>query len=136
MSITSSYFLRNFSTTSCFEGNSILYNFMSHKNVQKRLHLEGMGQNITGPFQSQQKSTFCFEDILSMVTPTEMKPKRLFIGLLDLSKKSKNTQKWGKLSKIHLVQVGHFWRIAQREILTKIKIFANGPAFFSFNLVP
>src|ERR1043165_1363839 len=106
--ITFSYFLRNFSTTSCFEGNSILYNFMSHKNVQKMLHLRGMAQNITGPFQSQQKSTFCFEDILSMVTPIEMKPKRLFRGLLELSKKSKNSQKCGKMSKIHLVQVGQF----------------------------
>ena len=58
--ITSSYFLWNFSTTSCFEGNSILYNFMSHKNVQKMLHLRGMAQNVTGPFQSQQKVNFLF----------------------------------------------------------------------------
>src|ERR1051325_3905678 len=128
MIITFSYFLRKFSTTSCFEGNSILYNFMSHKNVQKMLHLECMDQNITGPFQSQQKvKIFCFEDLLSMVTPIEMKPKRLFRGLLDISKKSKNTQKCGKLSKIHLAQVGHFWRIAQREILVKIQFFPNGP---------
>ena len=33
---------------------------MSHKNVQKMLHLEGMDQNITGPFQSQQKVNFLF----------------------------------------------------------------------------
>src|ERR1051325_6462122 len=109
---------------------------MSHKNIQKMLHLRGMAQNITGPFQSQQKSTFCFEDILSMVTPIEMKPKRLFRGLLEISKKSKNTQKCGKLSKIHHSQVGHFWTSAQREILTKIKYFANGPSFSSFKLVP
>src|ERR1051325_8098586 len=103
MSITSSYFLRNFSTNSHFKENSILYNFMSHKNVQKMLHFEDMDQNITGPFQSQQKSTFWNEVLLSMETPIEMKPNRLFRGHLELSKKSKNTQKRGKLSKIHLV---------------------------------
>jgi hypothetical protein len=43
-----------------------------------------------------------------METPIEMKPKRLFIGHLELSKKSKNIQKCGKLSKIHLTEVGHF----------------------------
>ena len=53
-------------------------------------------------------STFCFEDILGMVTPIEMKPKRLFRGLLELSKKFKNSQKCGKLSKIHHSEVGHF----------------------------
>src|ERR1051325_8279130 len=59
-------------------------------------------------FKVNKKSTFCNEDLLSMVTPIEMKPKRLFRGHLELSKKSKNTQKCGKLSKIHLAQVGHF----------------------------
>src|ERR1043165_9203319 len=108
MIITSSYFLKKISTTSCLEGNSILYNFMSHKNVQKMLHLEGMGQNITGSFQSQQNVNFLFEDLLSMETLIEMKPKRSFRGHLELSKKSKNIQKYGKLSKIHLTEVGHF----------------------------
>src|ERR1051325_9144500 len=78
-------------------------------------------------FKVNKKSTFCFEDLLSMETPIGMKPKRLFRGLLEISKKSKNTQKCGKLSKIHLVQVGHFWTIAQREIFVKIQFFPNGP---------
>src|ERR1043165_3400891 len=82
------------------------------------------------------KSTFCFEDILSMVTPIEMKPKRLVIGLLELSKKSKNSQKYGKMSKIHPSQVGQFWRSAQREMLLKIKNFGNGLTFSSSKLVP
>src|ERR1051325_9773563 len=103
---------------------------MSHKNVQKMLHLRGMAQNITGLFQSQQKSTFCFEDILSMVTPIEMKPKTLFRGLLDLSQKSKNSQKCRKLSKIHYSEVGEFWTIAQKDILVKLQNFPNGPIFF------
>src|ERR1044072_824349 len=59
-------------------------------------------------FKVNKKSTFCIEHLLRMETPIEMKPKRLFIGHLELSKKSKNTQKGGKLSKIHLAQVGHF----------------------------
>src|ERR1044072_3311508 len=67
-----------------------------------------------------------------MVTPIEMKPKTLFRGLLELSKKSKNSQKYGKLSKLHHSQVGEFWKNAQREILLKIKFFANGIDFYSF----
>src|ERR1051325_9173126 len=130
MIITFSYFLRKFSTTSCFEGNSILYNFMSHKNVQKMLHLRGMAQNITGPFQSQQKVNFCFEDILSMVTPIEMRPKTLFRGLLEIYKKSKNSQKCGKMSKIHYSEVGEFWTIAQKDIMVKMQNFPNGPIIF------
>src|ERR1051325_1642483 len=59
-------------------------------------------------FKVNKKSTFCFEDLLSMVTPIEMKPNRLFRGLLELYKKSKNFQKYGKLSKIHFTEVGHF----------------------------
>jgi hypothetical protein len=71
-----------------------------------------------------------------MVTPIEMKPKTLFRGLLELSKKSKNSQKCGKLSKLHHSQVGEFWKNAQREILLKIKFFANGLAFSSSKLIP
>ena len=87
-------------------------------------------------YRSFSKSTFCFEDILSMETPIEVRPKRLVRGLLELSKKSKNSQKCGKLSKIHHLQVGQFWRSAQREILLKINFFANGLAFSSSKLVP
>ena len=58
LSITFSYFIRNFSTTSHFGENSILYNFKSHKHGQKMLHFEDMGQNITSPFQSQPKVKF------------------------------------------------------------------------------
>ena len=58
--ITFSYFIRDFPTKAHFEENSILYNFMSHKHGQKMLHLEVMDQNITGPFQSQQKVNFWF----------------------------------------------------------------------------
>src|ERR1044072_4462707 len=81
-------------------------------------------------FKVNKKSTFCFEDILSMVTPIEMKPKRLFRGLLELSKKSKKTQKCGKLSKLHHSEVGHFWTIAQKEIMVKMQKFPNGPIIF------
>src|ERR1044072_5502476 len=108
MSITFSYFLRNFSTTSHFEGNSILYNFMSHKNVQKWFIWKVWIKTLQVLFKVNKKSTFCFEDLLSMETPIEMKPKRLVRGHLELSKKSNNTQKCGKLRKIHLAQVGHF----------------------------
>jgi hypothetical protein len=66
-----------------------------------------------------------------MVTPIEVKPKTLFRGLQELSKKSKNSQKCGRLSKLHHSQVGQFWKNAQREILQKIKSFANGPIFSS-----
>src|ERR1044072_8882978 len=81
-------------------------------------------------FKVNKKSTFCFEEILSMVTPIEMKPKRLFRGLLEISKKSKNSQKYGKLSKIHYSEVGEFWTIAQKDILVKLQNFPNGPIFF------
>ena len=81
---------------------------MSHKLGQKMLHFEDMGQNITGPFQSQLKVNFLKEVLLSMETSIEMKPKRLVRGHLEISKKSKNTQKCGKLSKIHHSEVGHF----------------------------
>src|ERR1043165_4381322 len=87
-------------------------------------------------FPQNKKSTFCFEDILSMVTPIEMRPKTLVRGLLELSKKSKNSQKCGKLSKLHYSEVGQFLKNAQREILQKIKSFANGPTFSSSKLVP
>src|ERR1051325_6481237 len=86
-------------------------------------------------FKVNKKSTFCFEDILSMVTPIEMKQNRLFRGLLKLSKKSKNTQKCGKMSKIHLVQVGLFWTIAQKDIMVKMQNFPNGPIIFWSKLV-
>src|ERR1043165_9133614 len=62
-------------------------------------------------FKVNKKSTFCFEDILNMVTPIEMKPKTLFRGLLELSKKSKTSKKCGKMSKIHYSEVGEFWTI-------------------------
>src|ERR1051325_10079672 len=81
-------------------------------------------------FKVNKKSTFCFEDILSMVTAIEMKPKTLFRALLGLSKKSKNSQKCGKMSKIHYSEVGEFWTIAQKDILVKLQNFANGPIFF------
>src|ERR1044072_5771906 len=86
-------------------------------------------------FKVNKKSTFCFKDILSMVTPIEMKPKRLFRGLLEISKKSKNTQKCGKMSKIHHSQVGQFRRSAQREMLLEINFFANELTFSSSKLV-
>src|ERR1044072_6913541 len=76
--ITFSYFLKKISTTSCFEGNSILYNFMSHKNVQKMLHLRGMAQNITGPFQSQQKVNFLFWGILKECTKRDTSKNQIF----------------------------------------------------------
>src|ERR1043165_103678 len=81
-------------------------------------------------FKVNKKSTFCFEDILSMVTPIEMKPKRLFRRLLELSKKSKNSQKCGKLSKIRYSEVGKFWTIAQKDILVKMQNSPNGPIIF------
>ena len=43
-----------------------------------------------------------------METPMKMEPKRLFRRHLELSKKSKNTKKYGKLNKIQIVQVEHF----------------------------
>src|ERR1051325_10213889 len=103
---------------------------MSHKNVQKILHLEGMDQTLQVLFKVNKKSTICFEDILNMETPIEMKQKRLFRGLFELSKKSKNTQKCGKLSKIHYSEVGDFWIIAQKDILVKMQNFPNGPVIF------
>src|ERR1051325_9294340 len=81
-------------------------------------------------FKVNKKSTLCFEDILSMVTPIEMKPKRLFRVLLEISKKSKNSQKCGKMSKIHYSEVGKFWTIAQKDILVKMQNFPNGPIIF------
>src|ERR1051325_2680322 len=86
-------------------------------------------------FKVNKKSTFCFEDILSMVTPIEMKPKRLVIGLLQISKKSKNSLKCGKMSKIHYSEVGQFWTIAQKDILVKMQNFPNGPIIFGSKLV-
>src|ERR1043165_6517669 len=136
MIITFSYFLRNFSTTSCFEGNSILYNFMSRKNVQKCFIWKLWIKTLQVLFKVNKKSTFCFEDILSMVIPIKVKQKTLFRGLLEHSKKSKNSKKCGKLSKLHHSQVGEFWKNAQREMLLKIKFFANGLTFSSSKLVP
>src|ERR1051325_9720748 len=81
-------------------------------------------------FKVNKKSTFCFEDILSMVIPIEIKPKTLVRGLLELSKKSKNSQKCGKMSKIHYSEVGEFWTIAQKDILVKMQNFPNRPIFF------
>ena len=90
-------------------------------------------------YRSFSKSTksqlFCFEDILSMVTPIEVKPKTLFRGLLELSKKSKNSQKCGKSSKIHHSEVGEFWIIAQKDIWVKLQNFPNGPIIFWSKLV-
>ena len=54
--LTDHNFLRNFPTKAHFEGNSILYNFMSHKLWPKMHHLRVMDQNIIGPSKSQQKS--------------------------------------------------------------------------------
>src|ERR1044072_6885798 len=48
-------------------------------------------------FKVNKKSTFCFEDILSMVTPIEMKPKRLVRGLLEISKKVQELSKMWKI---------------------------------------
>ena len=64
-----------------------------------------------------------------------MKPKGVFRGYLELSKKSKNTSKCWKLNKIQLVQVWEIWRSAWREILNKFKFSSNGPKFLWSKLV-
>ena len=108
---------------------------MSHKNAQKMLHLEGMGQNITGPFQSQQKVNFLFWRYIEHGNSNWDETKDIVRGFLELSKKSKNSQKYGKLSKIHYPEVGRFWTIAQRDIMVKMQNFPNGPIFFLSKLV-
>src|ERR1051325_3875305 len=97
----------------------------------KNASFERYGSKHYRSFSKSIKSQlFCFEDILSMVTPIEMKPKTLFRGLLELSKKFKNSKKCGKMSKIHHSEVRQFWTIAQKDILVKMQNFPNGPIIF------
>ncbi len=49
---------------------------MSHKHGQKMLHLEVMDQNITGPFQSQQKVNFLLRSVHEHGNFNEDKTKR------------------------------------------------------------
>src|ERR1044072_6803039 len=69
-----------------------------------------------------------------MVTPIEMKQKTLFRGLLEISKKSRNSQKCGKLSKLHHSEVGEFWTMHKRTYWSNCKIFQMGLYSFYPNL--
>ena len=58
------------------------------------LYLRDMGQDIIGPFKSQQKSSFLKEVYMNMETSMKMKPNRDLIGHLKLYKKSKIISKY------------------------------------------
>ena len=67
---------------------------------------------------------------LSMEHQNEMITKELVRGHLKVSKKSKNTSKSSKLKKLCIVEVGHFSKIAKRQLSSKLQFLTKGPTFF------
>ena len=67
---------------------------------------------------------------LRMENQNAMRPKGLVRGHLRLTKRSKNTSKSSKLKKLCIVEVGHFSKIAKRQLSPKLQILSNGPTFF------
>ena len=82
-------------------------------------------------FLKVNKNTFLAKAYnLRMEYKIEMRPKRLIIGHLKVSKKSKNTSKSSKLKKLCIVEVGHFCKIAKSQLSPKLQILSNGPILF------
>ena len=67
---------------------------------------------------------------MSMEYKIEMRLRGLFIGHLNISKKSKNTSKSSKLKKLCIVEVGLFCKIAKSQLSPKLQILPNGPILF------
>ena len=134
--ITFTYFIRNFSTKSHFKGNSILYNFMSHKLWLEMLHLEVMDQNIIGPSRKVNKSHLfakkcpwawklqwrwnqkgCLEDILS---------------ILKIPRTPKNVKNWARYK---LCKLSIFEEMHKEKYIVQAKNFQMGLKFCDLNLI-
>src|SRR3954463_13531688 len=78
------------------------------------------------------KTLFSKGHKMSMENNFDMRLTTLVRGLSRVSKKSKSTQKYGKLRRLQYVQVEQFSRGVQREIWSKMILLLNGLDFFLF----
>ena len=86
-------------------------------------------------FWKVNKNTFWVKaSYMNMEDSIEMKPKWLFRGHPNISKKSKNTLLGSKLRELCIVKVGNFWKIVKSQHWSNLYFFQRGPCFLAWNM--